>query len=66
MTERQRRDAIRQQQMACGWCGVKISWGAYVVDRPAGPVAFCDTCRHRYDNPERHPYVRKALAAKGR
>lgn len=66
MTERERREAIRRQRSNCGWCAANIGLDAYVVARPAGPIAFCDTCRDRYENPDLHPYLRACLRHQGR
>ena len=66
MTRRERLAAIQGQLGACAWCGIKIGPDAHVVARPAGPIAFCPTCLGRYDDPERHPYVRVCLTRQGR
>lgn len=66
MNERKRVQVIRGQRSVCAWCGIAISVGAEVIERPAGPLAFCGTCTQRYRDRERHPYLHRCLEAQGR
>jgi hypothetical protein len=66
MKQHERRDLIRAQRMMCAWCAIPISLGAEVVERPKGPLAFCDTCTDRYRDRDAHPYLHRCLEAQGR
>lgn len=66
MTKGERVRAIRAQGNVCAWCAIPIPLRADVIERPAGPLAFCKTCTRRYRNRDEHPYLHKCLEHQGR
>jgi hypothetical protein len=66
MTRKQANKVLGDQGHRCSWCGMTLNYGtAVILTRRAGPLAMCRTCANRHENPDEHPYMQKALGAKG-
>ena len=67
MNRRAVRSLMDEQNGSCAWCGQSVTMDrVQVVERPRGPIGFCDSCMDRYQRPDLHPYLRKCLEVQGR